>query len=176
MTIDVNLRMTYPFLIFEARNGGQNARRKTASRLRAVVLLEHASKLARFIDRARNAPPGVAHAFLLALTVDAEWSVVVAFHQPEPALLAIIAPWYDCHRLVQIIALALLLVCGVDRFFDNVGGSETPMDEGSEEGQLDESDIVSSENAIGNAELAYSLGRVKVCKRLAAREDVDPIP
>lgn len=88
------------------------------------------------IDAVGDAPPCPLEPCRVALAVDAERGIVLAFDEEISSLVTIRAPRLDRERLVQIVFVPGLLVGLGDYGAYRLGRGECPIDERPEKGKL----------------------------------------
>lgn len=102
----------------------------------AVFSFEFFRKADNRVDPIRDAPPCPLEPSWVALAVDAERGMVLAFDEEVSSLVTIRAPRLDRERLVQIVFVPGLLVGLGDYGADRLGRRERPIDESSQKGKL----------------------------------------
>ena len=88
------------------------------------------------VDSIGDAPPCPLKPSGIALTVDAERSIVSALDEEIPSLVAIRAPRLDRERLVQVVFVSRLFVGLCDYGADRFGRGEGPIDECAKKSKL----------------------------------------
>ena len=109
---------------------------QTLSLRAAIFRRELIRKSEDRVDPVRDAPPCPLEPSRVALTVNAERGMVLAFNEEVSSLVTIRAPRLDRERLVQIVFVSGLLVGLGDYSADRLGRGEGPVDERSKKGKL----------------------------------------
>lgn len=109
-----------------------------ALRLRTAIFgVEFVGKGDDRVDPIGDTPPCPLEPSGIALTVDAERSIVSALDEVVSSLVAIRAPGLDREWLVQVVFVSRLLVGLCDNGADRLGRGECPINECAKKGELE---------------------------------------